>query len=365
MDETLRKRLVALTAAGRAQSLDFESVAARVATDRFLSLSAPSPEDRARYEELMLGAAARLDATNAHRIAAQLAPCPAAPVAVLERLVALGPTVAAIVLAAAPSLASSFLLARAREGDAVEAAAIAARSDIDRTIVAALAQRLEPEVLHALAANRGAALDRGALIALTQRARVDIELGRLLLARDEPALDRMALFLSADATTRRAILLDAMREALATSGAGDLSLAFDGLRLEAVAAADSSDLARFSSVIARALRLSRAAIDRLVQDDGGEALGLLFAAMGLAATESDRRVGALRPDLAQALADPVSGLRFAMQAPPQAAACILAALIPGRQPRRQGEYAPMQPGARTSATQTPQIDAAVRALRKG
>ena len=242
---------------------------------------------------------------------------------------------------------------------------VAAREDIDRTIVGALARRLEAEVLRALAGNRAALIDRGALIALTQRARVDIELGRLLLARDEPALDRMALFLSADATTRRAILLDAMREALATSGAGDLSLAFDGLRLEAVATADSGDLARFSSVIARALRLSRAAIDRLVQDDGGEALGLLFAAMGLAATESDRRVGALRPDLAQALADPVSGLRFAMQAPPQAAACILAALIPGRQPRRQGEYAPMQPGARTSATQAPQIDAAVRALRKG
>lgn len=365
MDETLRKRLVALTAAGRAQSLDFESVAARVATDRFLSLSAPSPDDRARYEELMLGAAARLDETNARRIAAQLAPCPAAPVAVLERLIALGPAVAASILAAAPTLASSLLLSRARDGDAVEAAAIATRNEIDRTIVAALAQRLEPEVLHALAANRGAALDRGALIALTQRARVDIELGRLLLARDEPTVDRMALFLSADAATRRAILLDAMREALATSGAGDLSLAFDRLRLEAVAAADSGDIARFSSIIARALRLSRAAIDRLVEDDGGEALGLVFAAMGLVATESDRRVRALRPDLAQALADPVSGLRFAMQAPPQAAACILGALIPGRQPQRHSEYAPIQQGVRAGAAQAPQTDAAAQALRKG
>lgn len=337
MDETLRKRLKALTAAGRAQSLDFEGVAARVATDRFVSIDAPDAASCARYEEFMLGALSHLDAPTALRIAERLAPCGAAPASVLSGLIALGPGIATFILAAAPALPARLLLDRAATGAACEAAAIAARQDIDRTVVGALARRLEADVLRALAGNSAVAIDRGALIALTQRARVDVELGRLLLARDEAALDRSALFLSADAAARRRILLDAARRAM--SADDNLVGAFDAARLDALAAAEAGDGARFCSILARALRVGRATVERLALDESGEPIGLFFAAMGLAATESERPLLTLRRDLAAALADPMSGLRLALQAPPKAACAVIASLIPARQQAAAGEFA--------------------------
>lgn len=347
MDETLRKRLEALTAAGRAQSLDFEGVAARVATDRFLALAPPDAADIARYEALMLGAAPHLDAATAQRIATQLAPCAFAPQGVLARLVALGPEAAAPILEFAPALPAQLLAARAAEGEAREAAAIARRADLDRNIVGVLARRLEGEVLQALAGNARASLDRGALIALTQRARLDLELGRLLLSRDEPAIERTVLFLSADSDMRRRILLDAAR---ASPGRpSDLPAVFDAIRIEAVGAAATGDATRFSSIVARALRVARATIDRLVADEGGEPLALMFAALGLAAAESERPMLALRRDLAAALADPASGPRFALQASPRIATSIIAALTPGRPREPTGEYGPSRGVARTNA----------------
>lgn len=368
MDETLRKRLEALTAAGRAQSLDFAGVAARVATDRFLTLAPPDAADIARYEKLMLDAASHLDVANAQRIAMQLAPCPFAPHGVLARLIALGPEAAAPILEFSPSLPAQLLAARASEGDAREAAAIARRTDLDGAIVGVLARRLESEALQALAGNRGASLDRGALIALTQRARLDLELGRLLLARDEPALDRIVLFLSAGPEMRRRILLDAARASLGRASLGrasGLPAMFDGIRIEAMGAATAGDAARFASIFARALRVARATIDRLVADEGGEPLGLMFAALGLAAAESERPMLSLRRDLAAALADPASGPRFALQASPGVAATIVAALVPGRPRETIGEYAPSPQRARTDKAQSRDAAAQQKSFRQG
>ena len=348
MDQTLRKRLEALTAAGRAQSLDFEGVAARVATDRFVALETPGAEACALYEEVMLRAIPHLDDATARHIAAQLAPCPAAPSAIVTRLMARDGESAARILALAPSPPTALLLEHAVDGGASAAAAIAARADIDRTIVGALVRRLEPEVLRALAANRNIAIDRGALIALTQRARLDLELGRLLLAREEPSLDRLVLFLSADSTTRRRLLLDATRAYPAR--AGELPPSFDAMRIDALASAAAGDATRFCASVARAMRVARVSIERLVRDAGGEPLGLIFAAMGLAATESERPTLAMRSDLAAALADPMSGLRLALQTPPSAAAAVLAALLPGKPKPSVGEYARVQAGGRRQDT---------------
>ncbi|MCC0005123.1 MAG: DUF2336 domain-containing protein [Methylobacteriaceae bacterium] len=363
MDETLRKRLEILTAGGRAQSLDFEGVAARVATDRFLAIEAPDAEACARFEEMMLGALAHVDAATAQRIAEKLGPCPAAPSAVLARLIALGPDSAARVLAAAPGLPAALLLERATSGEAREAVVIARRADIDMTIVGALARRLEPEVLRALATNTTTRIDRGALFALIQRARVDLELGRLLLARADTTFDRTMLFLSADTSMRRGILLDATRGSLA--GADDLARMLDAARFDALGAAEAGDLTRFSTILARALRVARSAIERLALDAGGEPFALFFAAMGLSATESQRPILSLRSDLAAALADPMSGTRLALQAPPRAAGAILAALLPGRpRPATAGEYA--QRGARAQESGAPALGAttAARAVNR-
>lgn len=364
MDETLRKRLESLTAAGRAQSLDFEGVAARVATDRFVATAAPDAADCARYEALMLSALDHVDDAAAQRIAQKLAACPAAPASVLARLIACGPESAARILSVASGLAPTLLLERANFGDVREAVAIAQRGDLDATIIGALARRLEPEALHALAANTAIRLDRGALIALTQRARVDIDLGRLLLARDDHALDRAVLFLSADAAVRRRILLEAARGSLAVRD--HLPAAFETACLEAFRVAKDRDFARFCSILARAVRVSRASIERLARDSGGEPLGLIFAMTGFSATECEPAIIALRPDLATALADPMSGLRFALQASPRVASALLAALLPGRQRQAASEYAGS--GESASALQAkpvPEFATKARPVRRG
>lgn len=350
MDQTLRKRLEALTAAGRAQSLDFEGVAARVATDRFIALAAPDREACALYDEVMLRAIPHLDDATAHHIAAQLASCPAAPPATVAHLMARDCRSAARILALAPSLPAALLLDFAGDGDALTAAAVAARADIDRTVVGALSRRLEPEVLHALAANKDIAIDRGALISLTQRARLDIGLGRLLLARDEPSIDRLVLFLAAGSTARRRLLLDATR-AFPARPTGSAN-GFDNVRVEALAIAETGDVSRFCACIARNMRVARVTIERLACDAGGEPLGLIFAAMGFAATESERPILAMRADLAAPFADPMSGVRLALQTPPSAAAAIVAALLPAKPKLAVGEYRRTRDGAQHQETET-------------
>ena len=133
-----------------------------------------------------------------------------------------------------------------------------------------------------------------------------------------------------------------------------------GVSRTRLGAAEAGDLTRFSTILARALRVARSAIERLALDAGGEPFALIFAAMGLSATESQRPILSLRSDLAAALADPMSGTRLALQAPPRAAGAILAALLPGRpRPATAGEYA--QTGARAQESGAPALGATTTA----
>lgn len=337
MDKGLLTRIQALAAEGHTRALDFDGVAARVATDWFASIDAPDDETIELYKNFMLKALERTDAAFAARIADRLAPNRHAPLPVLQRLAEAGAAPAAVVLARASDLPADFLLARAERGDAAEALAIAGRRDLDRLASAALARRPEPEVLRALAANQRVALDRGALVALTQRGRFDLELGRALIARGAFGPGVVALFLAADPPTRRMMMRDAERAALADRDAGGSTL--EAARGAALDAARAGDRRGFCMAIARALRAGRSSIEGLVEDSGGEPLGLLFAAMGLGAAESASLFVRLRPDLASSVDSPVSGARIAMATSASAALRIVAAIAHGQpQPERVGEY---------------------------
>ncbi len=156
------------------------------------------------------------------------------------------------------------------------------------------------------------------------------------------------LFLAADSITRRRLLLDATR-AFPARAPGSAN-GFDNVRVEALAVAETGDISRFCACIARNLRMARVAIERLACDASGEPLGLIFAAMGFAATESERPILTMRADLAAALADPMSGVRLALQTPPSAAAAIVAALLPAKPRLAIGEYRRTRDGAQRQET---------------
>lgn len=337
MDDDFLTKVDALAAAGHAQELDFDIVVARVAADRLATIDDASAERIERYAALIENALGKMNDADATRIAVALSANARTPERLLARAIARGGEPAAAVLTQAPRLSEALLLHRAEFGDAIEATAIAGRADLAPRVVDALARRQESETLHALAANPAIALDRGALVALTQRARFDDQLGKALLARGLTTSQATPLFIVADAAQRRQTMLEIQRDSLAGRGAGASPL--ESVRETALAEATRGDAKAFSATVARALRASRARIERLVEDAGGETLGLIAAAMGLSAAEATQPLLVLRPDLADIVDDPSSGVRLAMQTSAVAAYRILAAIVYGRESvPQQGEY---------------------------
>jgi hypothetical protein len=323
MDETFFTELRKLAVSGAAQDLQYGGVAARIAADRFVGLGKPSAEQTGRFAAFMSDALANADGAVAARIAERLVDHPACPESVLAKLVACGYPASAIVLARAPDLSSTLLLARAERGDASEAAAIAARSDLDARVVAALARRTEPEALRALAANRFARIDQGALVALVQRGRFDGPLGRALLARQDLGMDGLPLFLFADAASRRSMIAAARATTLGTSHASPLQAAHP----VAMAAALAGNRSALATSIALHLKASRPLVDSILLDPGLEPLGLVFAALGADAAVARDAICMIHPVLGAAENPNVS---LALESSAAAAWLVLSAIFHGR-----------------------------------
>ncbi len=337
MDELFLARVRGLAAAGRAQDLAFDAVVARVAVDRFCSLAQPSATDIERFSALALGALDKADAASAARIAERLAPNPHAPEKILAKLTRRGEAAAVAVLSMAQHLSTDLLLARAETGSGAEAAAISARIDLDRSVVAALARRPESEALRVLATNPAVAIERGALTALIQRGRFDLALGRALLARADLGAGALPLFLAADTKTRRQLILEARRAELATPAPTISPL--EAARHAMIAAANAANRAAFAAAIAVKLRTGRAAIERMIDDPGGEPAALLLAATGAGAGVVGDALAMLRPDLPTGAQ---SGAHLAIETGSATAYRIVAAIVHGRTSRSASasEHAP-------------------------
>ena len=295
MDDLFLKRVAALAAAGHARELDFDGVVARVAVDRFNAIEAPDAAAIERFSALACDALIKTDAGAATRIAALLAPNPSAPESVLAAVIAKGEAAAETVMRLAPRLSPALLLSRAGVADAIEAEAIARRPDISGAVVAELARRQEAEVLRALVANSQAHIDRSALLVLAQRGRRDAALARALLARGDLGAQALPLFLFADAPTRRRLMVEAERQSIGAPGAQTPPLA----RASALGAAHAGDGRGFAAIIARGFHVGRAEIDRMVDDDGCEALAILFPALGMQPQAGLHALLSLRPDLVE------------------------------------------------------------------
>jgi uncharacterized protein (DUF2336 family) len=339
MDDLFIKKLAALEATAEAQQLVFDGVVARVLVDQFCAIAGPSNAETNRFASAILRALDKTDAATAARIAGSLASRPHTPPQVLARLAEMGVDAAMAVLTGAPNLPAAMMARRAEIGASEEAVAIAQRHDLDRHTIEVLCRRPEAETLRALVANPRAQIDRAALALLTKRGRVDQNIARGLLARGQGAGAALTLFMSADAEQRLRMMAYAQRETLGSPGATLSPL--QAVRPEALGAATSGDARAFAASIARRLHIGREAIDRMIHDDRGEPLGLLFAAMGASAQAGGRALLAVRPSLGGAMTASNSHLRLALDLNPAAAFRIVAAVadVPISGPRRAGEYA--------------------------
>ncbi|MFO1114738.1 MAG: DUF2336 domain-containing protein [Beijerinckiaceae bacterium] len=324
LDEAFLAELDRLEAVGRMQDLDFAGVVVRIATDRFCALKSSSRLDIDRFVSIMDRALERAAPEEVARVSGRIASRGDLPERLLWRLTLSGPQAATIALRAAPRPSMRLLLARAEHGSVEEAAAIAARADLDRSVVMAIVRRTEPEPMRALVANAAAPLDRALVLALVQRARFDEPLARALLARGVVGLEMAPLFLTAARDARRRIMIEAQQDSLDRAGRGAGPL--EGVRDKALAAARAGNARAFATQIALPLRSNRSAIDRMVEDRGGEPLALLFAALGAEVAQALDAIGMLRPALD---IEESSGAMLALQSNVHAASRLVRAIVHG------------------------------------
>lgn len=342
LDESFLAELDRLEAVGRMQDLDFASVVARIATDRFCALTAPSRLDIDRYVSVMDRALERATPEEAAKVAERIAGRSDIPERLLWRLTLCGAQAAMIALRAAPCPSARLLLARVESGDVAEASVVASRPDLERGIVMAIVRRTEHEPMRALAANPSAPLDRGIMLALVQRGRFDPPLARAVLARSGGGMDAAPLFLDASADMRRAFILQAQKDALGVAAGRGATL--EAIRGHALAAARAGNARAFATHIARVLRTGRATLDRMIDDRTGEPLALLLAALGADVAQSLDAMSMLRPAL-QPESD--AGVMLALSLEARAATRLVQAIVHGtaHAPAPPREYArpPVRP----------------------
>ncbi|MDE2363649.1 MAG: DUF2336 domain-containing protein [Hyphomicrobiales bacterium] len=293
MDDDFISRLQTLAERGEAQNVKYDGVVARLAADEFCKLAQPGSAETMRFASIMREALPETDGLSAQRIAESIASNPNVPEAVLNQIIERGREAATVILEAAPHISTALLLARAECGATSEAAAIARRRDLDAPVIAALARRTEPETLRALAANPTAHISRGALLNLVQRGRFDPPLARALLARVDAGADVLCLFLAADQDRRRTIMTDVQRLELSRPVRAPSPL--EASRRTVLSAAGAGNLRAFANAIALAMRTSRADVERMIEDEGGEPLALLFSATGAPTAAATEAIAALAP----------------------------------------------------------------------
>ena len=313
----------------------------RVIVDQFVARRMHARSDILQFERLALGLMEGLDAESVAAVAQSLCTHPETPESLIAKLFDIGGRCALIAFEFAPNIPSRDLLARAEHGPVEEAAAIARRADLDRMVVAMLASRREVEILQSLAANKNARLDPATLRALTQAARDDLQLGRILLDRGESALDAEPLFLAATHMERAAIMLEATKSAFVDpvpDSAPRMSGATIAKNLER--AARSKGLEAAADVLAEALDCRKNRARAILADKSGEALALALVVLGVDEEGAIRVFLRADPRIAHDVARVRSLVGLMRFIPPRAARRIVASMIGAirseREPHRRG-----------------------------
>lgn len=316
----------------------------RELTDLFVSRHAPAAIEILRYEEIASGLIDRADAPTLAYAAVRLAGHPCAPVVVLDALLAANRTCAKILAEHSPRLSPAPLLAFAEGSDGGLAAAVARRAWLTPALTAVLAARPEPEVLQALAANPQVDIAGDTLDRMTRAARTDRELARLLLMRCKDEALQETLFLSADPATRRLVLARLENRIFTASEIQSVRAAGPALRAWMLRKSPRGDSARFAHEFARLTGLPRDLAMRLVEDEAGDGLALLFAAIAVPSDLATRLFLRCGPTIAHSI-DRIRDLRAIVESTPAHAALrLLRSIAAGDAaagPQAQARYQPL------------------------
>jgi uncharacterized protein (DUF2336 family) len=316
------ERLVAL---GKDGGLNMKPILLRVVTDQFVSKPRHPASDIRQYEELALQLIPEVDVASAAAIAKRLGGHPDAPGSVIEKLLDKAPEIAAALFAAGAAVNRTKLGERAEWGLLAEAIAIAGRKNLDAATAAALARRQETEVLCALAANKDAPLDAHTTSYLLQRGRTDRELGLVLLARTDLAIDKSPLFILANSEQRAEMLAAAGRSDHGERGKAKRTPQRDLDALADLAAAEKWGL--FAIEFAMRLGCDPRGVQAILRDKSGEPLAVALAAIGMPPADAARIFLSSEPDISHSV-DRIRMLtRITSDVPVNAARRLMSAML--------------------------------------
>lgn len=367
-------RLASLLALSAKPGVDVRPTLLRMLTDLFLEAGQRSQAETARFAELAAHLVDAVDEATRIQIADKLAPCASAPRAVLDRLLAAEPAVAARV-ALSPVLTENDLWSLAAEGEPVLMAALAARPDLPAELVGVLARRGEPLVAQSLAGNPRAPLDRPAVAAL---APLQAELPELAASlAQHPAVQTAWLapfLLSLDADLRRTVIaavqaerhpepLPAQDLQPSVPAAGSALARFDALERDALLGRRTA----LALKLAEALSIPGALADRIIADPQGTAFALALVSIGVPVEQASKILLALTP-AAQASLAGLRDLVSLMEGTPRAVAGLMVRLATAAPARGPGRHRPVfaegNPVRTAPATRRPAA-AAERVSRDG
>jgi uncharacterized protein (DUF2336 family) len=337
MTKDLLSGLEGLVALGKEGGLNMKPILLRVVTDQFVSKLRHPAADIRQYEELALQLIPEADVAIALAVAKRVGAHPDAPPSVVEKLLDKAPEVAAAVFATGAKIEPGKLTERAEWGSPAEAIAIAGRKGLDAKTAAALARRQETEVLCALAANTEAPLDAHAISFLLQRGRTDRELGLVVLARTDLAIDKSALFLLAN-SEQRVEMLAAARDGDVHPGAANTRTPQRDLdALADLAAAQKWGL--FAIECAMRLGCDPRGVQEIIRDKSGEPLAVALAALGMQPADAARIFLSSEPGISHSVGRIRMLTRITSDLPVSAARRLMSAILgqslPSDTPRHQ------------------------------
>ena len=268
-----------MIAAAKADGIDARAVLARVITDLFVSRNPHTEAELVQFVALIEPLIRAIDTQAAIPVARKLALHADTPRSVIESLLVRDDEASLETLRHAVSLDLRMLDILAERGARLVGLAIASRARLAETTARILVARNEPAINRALARPREPGLPGDVTSLLVSRAHEDAELAtRLLSLPDLPFRERCSLFLEADPQQRLVIAAEAHRRAFLTRARPspfmreDIDQTLLGLC--------GAGHARLAEALAGLLGLGAEEAMAIVADATGEALVLALRACG-------------------------------------------------------------------------------------
>lgn len=254
----------------------------RVLTDLYVSAHRHSPDEVAQFREIAGQMIPHVDEPTALVVACKLAAYPHTPPALADVFVARGDDAARITLGDAPWLPRPLMLEHAAHSDRLLAAAVAARTDLDASLMRLLLSRNEALIDVTLSGNTALMLPHDVKDELLARGRDEIAIASALLARgDLSGADKAVLFPAADKTDRVAIIEDAIRLANLSGRTRHERRAPDDFATALETAAVNRQDNAFRAILALGLRCVPEKLSAVVDDRSGETLAIALRAVGI------------------------------------------------------------------------------------